>query len=252
MDWVAYFQQNRARRRNIPWACGIGVEAHLAAPLIRSLQRFQVGERGDGVHLQKGAATTGDLGYVKAIALFIEEEKEHASLLARLLQCMGAGLITNHWSDNLFICIRHLMGLRLELCVLLSAEMIAKRYYRALYEGTRDPVLQAVFGQICADEEGHIAFHVDFLGAAFGGLPTLRRRLLQHGWRLFFWVVCLVVAFDHRHVLWAVHVPPGRFWRECQPIFEATVTSILARQVAQIEDANPMTPALLRKRPMDN
>jgi hypothetical protein len=129
--------------------------------------------------------------------------------------------------------------------------MIARRYYRALYEGTRDPVLQAVFGQICDDEEGHIAFHVDFLGAAFAGLSTAQRRLIRHGWRLFFWAVCLVVAFDHRHILRAVDVPPAHFWRECQPIFDATIASILSRQTAQAGDGNPVTPARYQ-RPVGN
>jgi hypothetical protein len=242
MDWVAYFQQNRARRRNIAWERGIGVEAHLHAPLIHSLQRFQVGESGDGGHLKKGAAATGDPAYARAIALFVDEEKEHARLLAQVLQRLGGSLLTSHWSDNFFVHIRHLMGLHLELCVLLSAEMIAKRYYRALYEGTQEPVLQAVFGQICDDEEGHIAFHMDFLASAFAGLSTPQRRLIQHGWRIFFWVVCLVVACDHRRILRAVNVPPGRFWKECQPIFDATLTQIFYAPAVQSEAINRWSP----------
>ena len=85
-DWLSYFERNRARRMLIPWECGIIVEPHLRDPLIRSLQRFQVGEQGDGRHLRMGAAATGDPAYVAAMALFVEEEQEHARLLARLIE----------------------------------------------------------------------------------------------------------------------------------------------------------------------
>src|SRR5436853_6547379 len=84
MEWTAYFERNRASRLTIPWEREILVEPHLRAPLIRSLQRFQVGEQGDGLHLRAAAAATGDADYAYAIALFVAEEQEHARLLALL------------------------------------------------------------------------------------------------------------------------------------------------------------------------
>src|SRR5262249_31118103 len=127
--WVAYFDRNRGDRLPIPWERGITVEQGLRAPLIRSLQRFQVGERGDGVHLRAGAWATGDLLYGRAIELFVQEEQEHSRLLAALLEGMGAPLLTAHWSDAYFIFLRRLCGLRAELLVLLIAELIAERRF---------------------------------------------------------------------------------------------------------------------------
>src|SRR5919109_4904445 len=186
MDWKTYFERNRARRMVIPWDRGIAVEPHMRAPLIRSLQRFQVGEQGDGAHLRMAAAATGDPAYAAAIALFVEEEQEHARLLERLLCGMGGTLLRRHWSDVCFIFLRRLSGLHLELLVLLVAELVAKRYYRALHEGTSDPVLKTAFAQILHDEVGHVAFHCDYLQRAFAPLSPHARLLIRVSWRLLF------------------------------------------------------------------
>jgi rubrerythrin len=228
MNWLAYFKQNRRERMPIPWENRIELEPHLRAPLIRSLQRFQVGEQGDGKHLKMGAAATGDPEYAETIALFIKEEQEHARLLAGLLRGMGARLLKWHWSDLCFILLRRLLKLKLELMVLLVAEMIAKRYYRALYEGTHDPVLKAVFTQILRDELGHVAFHCDYLNNAFKPLPSPARFFILLAWQLFFNSVCLVVMWDHRALLKAVGVSPVAFWCDCGQIFHETAHLIFA------------------------
>jgi hypothetical protein len=225
-DWLSYFERNRARRTLIPWEWGIAVETHLRDPLIRSLQRFQVGEQGDGRHLRTGAAATGDPAYVAAMALFVKEEQEHARLLARLIEGLGGRLLRWHWSDVCFVALRRVAGLRLELMVLLIAEMIAKAYYRAMYDGTRDAVLRMAFAQILCDEVGHVAFHCDYLNRAFAPLAPPARRLARGAWRLMYRIVCLVVTIDHRRVLRAVRVSPGAFWRDCGRIFDDAAARI--------------------------
>ncbi len=219
MNWLNYFQLNRVHRSEVPWERGIHPEKHLRKPLLDSLRRFQVGETGEGNHL-KASAARRSAEYAETIALFIDEEKEHARMLALLIKGMGGDLMRWHWSDLAFIFIRRLMGLRLELMILLIAEMIAKRYYRALDEGTQDAVLKAVFGQIRQDEEGHIAFHVDTLHRDFGGYPFLVRLALRTFWQVCFWIVCALVILDHRKVLRAVKVRPGDFWADCTRIFD--------------------------------
>jgi hypothetical protein len=228
MDWGSYFERNRARRMLIPWERGIAVEPQLREPLIRSLQRYQVGEQGEGVHLKAGALATGDQDYAAAISMFVQEEQEHARLLAELLRGLGAPLLRRHWSDSCFICLRHLAGFHLELMVLLVAEMIAKRYYRALHEGTDDPVLKTAFAQILRDELGHIAFHCDYLQRRFAGQPALVRQAIRLSWRAVFRATCLVVMVDHRAVLRAVTVAPAAFWHDCGQIFDETANRIFA------------------------
>ena len=229
MDWLTYFRQNSTGRANIPWQKGIVVEPHLRKPLIRSLQRFQIGEQGDGVHLKRAAAATGDPSYNATIALFVAEEQEHARLLARVIQGMDGSLLKRHWSDTCFVFVRRMSRLKLELMVLLVVELIAKRYYRALYEGTNDPVLRAVFAQIIHDEEGHVAFHCDYLNGALGTLPSSVRFMVLMCWQLFFNAVCLVVMYDHRSVLRATGVSPLAFWCDCGLIFNEAAQHIFNR-----------------------
>jgi hypothetical protein len=79
-DWVTCFEAAAERRRadgDPDWARG----AELDTDIVRSLQRFQLGESGDGANLAAGASLGGDESYAKAVRLFIAEEQEHARLL---------------------------------------------------------------------------------------------------------------------------------------------------------------------------
>jgi hypothetical protein len=102
--WLDYFEWNRTHRRPIPWQSGAHVEAGLRKPFIRSLQRFQVGESGEGLHLRKQAARTGCAVYQQCIDLFIKEEQEHARLMAKVLGMQQAPLLKHHWTDIVSFC----------------------------------------------------------------------------------------------------------------------------------------------------
>jgi hypothetical protein len=45
--------------------------------LIESVRRFQLGESGDGLQLQRKAAQAGDPEYLRAAELFVAEEHPH-------------------------------------------------------------------------------------------------------------------------------------------------------------------------------
>jgi hypothetical protein len=213
-DWRAYFAANAAARDAIPWDLGVNVEPRSRAPLARSLQRYQVGESGDGRHLLGSAERMKDADYSAALALFVGEEQEHARLLAGLLDGLSAPLLASHWSDRVFVLLRRAMGLRLELLVLLIAEIIARRYYRALHEGTLDVVTRAVCAQIMHDEVGHVAFHCAFLRGELARRPGWLRWSVRAAWSVMFRATCLVVALDHRGVLRACGVRSRAFQRE--------------------------------------
>ncbi|WP_239154062.1 hypothetical protein [Amycolatopsis sp. FDAARGOS 1241] len=125
VEWLTEFTADAERRRVRPepaWGCG----ARLDALVVRSLQRFQVGESGDGVNLIAKAQPR----YREAVRLFVAEEQNHARLLAELLKAAGSTTIREHWSDTAFVWLRRALGLRLELMVLLIAEVVALSYYR--------------------------------------------------------------------------------------------------------------------------
>jgi hypothetical protein len=221
-QWLTSFQENARQRLAIPWERGIDVEPGLREPLIRSLQRFQVGEQGDGLHLSKTAAKTHLAEYRATIDLFIKEEQEHSRLLARLIEGMGGSLLTHHWSDTCFVFLRRLLGLRMELLVLLVAEVIAQVYYKALHDGTADVVLRHAFAQILHDEHGHVAFHCAYLRSAFASLSPPVRWLIFQNWGLLFRLVCLLVISDHRTVFRAIGMTPRTCWRDCLQALRAT------------------------------
>lgn len=226
--WLNYFQYNRANRSTVPWERGIKIEPQFREPLAASLRKFQLGESGDGLRLRRHAAATGDATYAAAIDLFIREEQEHARLMGEILKMLDEPLLESHWTDNCFMLMRHFFGLHQELMVLLLPEMIAKYYFRALRDGTSDEVLRSVFSQILKDEEGHLAFHVEYLRQAFKGMSFMDRIGAQLVWRFIFRATCLAVLFDHRAVLKSVGVDSREFWRSCGEIFDEVAAGIFS------------------------
>jgi hypothetical protein len=213
-------------------------------PLIHSLQKFQLGESGDGRRLRHHVAKMGDPVHEAAIDLFIKEEQEHSRLMGEVLRILNAPLLKSHWTDNCFMLMRHFFGLNQELMVLLLPEMIAKKYFQALHDGTSDEVLRAVFGQIAQDEEGHLAFHVEYLRRQFEGMTFTDRIAAQVIWRFLYRVTCAVVMLDHRDVLKAVGVGPQEFWRGCGEVFDEVAAGVFspARVLAPVKLAANTSP----------
>jgi hypothetical protein len=226
--WRQHFEHNRIHRDPVPWAEGIHVSPSMAKPFIRSLQRFQVGESGEGRHLRAAARSTGDEEYIRAIDLFIGEEQEHARLMAEILRRLKAPLLDGHWSDGCFILLRRLFGLNEELMVLLTPEIIARRYFRIVHDAVPDESVRAVCAQILRDEEGHVAFHVEYLRRAFVSKSLVSRLLLREAWRILFRLAVIVVLFDHRSFLAACGVSGSGFWWDCELMFDEVSSQIFA------------------------
>jgi len=245
-EWLNYFQNNRDHRMEIPWERPIYLHPRSRASLIRSLQRFQVGESGEGHHLLAQAASTGDSLYQECIDLFIKEEQEHARLMAEILRRVGAPLLERHWSDVCFVLLRRLFGLEEELLVLLVPEMIAQVYFRALRDGTGDPILRAVFSQIIRDEDGHVAFHVSYLRRVFARSLLPKRILLRLGWRILFRFACLVVMSDHYGALRAAGESPAKFWWDCGLIFDQVAAAMFGSAPAMRWEPVSLSQYILR------
>jgi hypothetical protein len=224
-DWVTGFEAAAERRRadgDPDWARG----AELDAVIVRSLQRFQLGESGDGASLAAKASFGGDESYTRAVLLFIAEEQEHARLLAALLTAANAPLISSQWSDAVFTRLRRALGLRLELMVLFVAEFVALSYYRACRDGSGDLLATEVARRILADEERHVRFHSHRLGLAFAGLPAVARPAVSWAWQLLMIGTACVVVVDHGAALRRLGVPRRQFAADVLGGFRAAVTSI--------------------------
>jgi hypothetical protein len=196
--WLRYFQDNRKGRTEPDWQVPCLLRPEIARPLARSLAHFQLGESGDGAFLLEQAALDARASrWRPALALFIAEEREHARLLAHLVDRFGGRLTRHHWTDFFFRRLRHAGGLEFELSVLVVAEMVGSAYYRLLLRYAPDPILREVCRIILRDEAQHVAFHIDHLGTRLrSALP-----LEHHGFGLR--VQMLLAAATH--VAWLDH-----------------------------------------------
>lgn len=234
--WVTHFEDNRAVHAAVDAAIDFDATCSLTAaaraPLVASVQRFQVGESGDGAQLLAKAMAAGDPTYAEAARLFVAEEQQHAALLGDLLTYLNAQPISSHWSDAVFIWLRRLLGLRTELMVLSVAEVVALRYYGALAQRHPDVVVRAVAQRIVDDEHDHVAFQKDRLRAGFANTSRPARLLVAALW----WVVAtgatVVVAVDHGAVLRTIGYPRRRFVTDVLASFADLCSAVLAEPPA--------------------
>lgn len=177
----------------------------------QSLQRFELGERGEGTGLMSKAAARGDADYDAALVLFVQEEQKHSALFARALKRFGVEPLAAHWSDGAFVVLRRLMGLRTEITLFLVAETVALEYFGALHRSL-DPVIHGVAERVLTDEVEHIRFQIDQLRVGFERVSPVGRMLAAAA----AWTVAVgaatVVALDHGPALRACGLRPFTFW----------------------------------------
>ena len=208
--WQDYFEGRQGVELDAPFTAPFEDRPGREA-LARSLARFELGESGDGANLKRLAAATGEPTYLRSIELFVDEEGQHARWLGILRERFGGEKLESHWSDAAFVALRHIGGLRREICVLLTAEVVALSYYRVLPLAYDDPVLAAACDRILRDERGHVAFHRATLGSEFATMPAPARTASVLTWRAFVASTAKVVAWDHREVLELAGVSRSEF-----------------------------------------
>jgi len=215
--WRRHFEARRRRHANLPTTPANRIDPTVVAGLRASLPTFQLGETGDGSHLQR-AMDRYDVSddYRCCLELFVTEESEHARLLGEVMASLGISVLDHHWTDIVFRFLRRFGGLEIELATMMIAEMVAVHFYRVLRDGVGDPALAAVFGHIRDDEAVHVAFHTATLPSILGATPGWRRSLFRSGHRLATLCSVVVVAFDHRLILRACGVPPRCFVAEAR------------------------------------
>jgi hypothetical protein len=181
-DVKTYFQANCGSAAGLPWH-----ELQLLTPAelraVRpSLQTFQRGEGTGGDHLMDLARQYGVPDYAAAMQLFIEEEEGHAEMLGRFMDQHGIPRLRTHWLHEVFRTLGRPLGLEHMVRVILTAEVVAAVYYRALRQATGSVLLQGICRRILLDEEMHLAYHcVAIRQWSFG-----RGRLPKWLWRQFY------------------------------------------------------------------
>ncbi|NML64701.1 ferritin-like domain-containing protein [Hymenobacter sp. RP-2-7] len=183
-DVKTYFEANRQRFADLAWDDPYQLSAAERRAVQASLQTFQRGESSDGTHLLALAAAWDAPDYVAALQLFMQEEATHGEVLGRFLDQQGLGRIGRHWLKDAFHQLGRYLGLENMLRVILTAEIIATAYYRALFNATYSGLLQQICRRILQDEEMHLALHclaIRQLAGTRRGLGAWLRRLAYRG-----------------------------------------------------------------------
>ncbi|HEX3315865.1 MAG TPA: ferritin-like domain-containing protein [Gemmataceae bacterium] len=223
-EWCAYFELNKTRLLDIPWHRGAGLTPDDMTAVIPSLQEFQLGESSEGTNLRRlaeaEAIARNDPLYAVAMRLFIAEEHRHADAMGKFLDLAGVPRLKATSGDFVFRRLRRALGLETMIVVLLTAEIIAKVYYRALYFASESPVLRRICAQLLRDELKHVDFHTERLRLMRRGRAPWRRRLVDLATRTLFGGTCFVVWLRHRRPLRRGGYGLRRFWSALWAEFE--------------------------------
>lgn len=218
-QWREYFAGNLEGASLLTCQTRVTLSLHERQAIIKSIQAFQLGESSEGLHLYHRAVEygqqTGDVQYVEAIKLFIREEQRHAQYLARFMGLANIPLSPNIFIDGVFRTLRQLAGLECSVSVLITAEIIAKIYYRALHDATQSDFLKVICRQVLSDEKMHVRFQAERLAIIRKQrrkLPLLITNFLQ---RFLFAGTVLVVWMKCGDTLRAVDYTATSFFQGC-------------------------------------
>jgi rubrerythrin len=201
--WYRHFEANTNHFAHLDWKSEDKLTASEKKIIYSSIQQFQRGENSEGKHLFHAAKELNDPLYVETIRIFIREEQRHAMTLGRFMEKHDIPRIHEHWVDGVFRWLRKAAGLYQTLAILLTAEIIAKVYYRGLGAATKSELLHAICRQILKDEDMHLLFQCHALGQLYAKQSFLQKLLNK----LFQYVLMAgtlpIVWIHHRKVLLA-------------------------------------------------
>lgn len=191
-EWLSYFEKNYTQRLQIDFSHEKILSQEERELIFPSIRAFQKGEGSDGVHLLKTVdafvKSGGEPEYREAMVWFVREENQHSQYLKKYMDFYQEKVLKRSFLDDAFRRLRKLMGLKCEITILVTAEMIALTYYDALAKCTDSPVLKGICNQMLHDELPHIMFQSYTLSHFKNRLPDkLVRILVMKVTLLFVW-----------------------------------------------------------------
>lgn len=224
--WVQYYRRNNQNLKYIHWDDNYKLTTNEREIIIKSIQQFQLGENSEGKYLIKRAQEyvhqTQDQDYYEALIEFIKEEQRHARDLGRFMKVQGIPLLRRHWVDNVFRRLRRYASLEQSVIVLLTAEIIAKLYYKALQKSTNSEVLIDLCNQILSDEEKHVQFQSETLHKFAQNRSVLFNRIVYILRRILFEGTLIIVWYQHKPVFKAGGYKLKSYYYECRHEFNLT------------------------------
>lgn len=246
--WCSYFLANSSAADDLPWNDSYILSFPERRAIQDSIQQFQLGEGSIGARLlkrgQSYSADARDPDFALALGSFIREEQRHSACLLRFMQTQGIPSVTSHWVDSVFRLLRGLAGLELSLRVLVTAEIIAVPYYRALGKATSSVLLRTISKMILEDEAAHLRFQASMLSRLGGGRARVVQQVLSFTHRFFLRGTCCVVWAGHRKVFVAASYTFRKFMRES--LLELRAVDASSRNCYSAEVAGRSVAALSR------
>jgi len=237
-EWLTYFRENAARLQSPRWDKGAGLSGAERLVVGPSIRIFQRGETGTGRTIERfarrWASRAADESYPEALTALFDEEARHAEHLGRFLELAEIPKLQREWSDTVFRALRHHLGLDGALSVLVSAEIVAKLYYRALHAATSSPLLRHICVQILRDETQHVRFQCQRLALLRARSTLLGRLCRSASQRVIFTLSVSLVGARHRSVFRAAGIGLRDFSRLSRIEWDAA-----QRVIAGLDDGAP-------------
>lgn len=201
-QWIAHFELNATKHR-IDWSIPPSISPEELAPILRSLQAWQLGETSDGSHLLRTASNYAkrikDPDYITAVQLFIKEEQKHGNNLGRYLDAIHQPRVKSDWGDTLFRKCRYFnTSMDFWTLTVLTVESAAQIFYQSLKDASNCTLLKQICTDILVDEAPHIEFQTERLFILFREKFVLSRPFWRYFYQFSFFSIALVVWFGHR------------------------------------------------------
>jgi hypothetical protein len=222
--WINVFEANANKADNFNWDEDYRLSVKEKYIVAESIRQFQRGESGEGKYIFRDAKKyvqyCQDDSYMYALRLFIHEEHRHAKYLLKFMQKNNIPKQREHWVDNIFRWLRHKGNLEVSILVLLTAELIAAVYYKALSKSTKSLLLKQICKRILSDEDIHIRFQSYAINRIQKNRNPLLNMYMRFNYAVLLCGTIPVVWFCHGKVLKAAGYHFFSFAAETFLVFE--------------------------------
>lgn len=229
--WHCHFLHNREHPAVHPWHDSSRLSAAERRLVARSIQQFQLGEWARGRGLLRRASAhpvfSADPWFLPSLELFIAEEQGHSAMLGRFLDREGIPRLAHNWADSIFRRLRKLAGLEACAVVLVTAEVLAVPFYRALRDATRSRLLHSICKRILQEEAAHLEYQALTIGLIRHPLGKKARALRSLYHSLLFHATALLLWRQHRRVFRSAGWTFLHFWTRSRRIFSQLQQRIL-------------------------
>ena len=221
-DWIRHFEENDKKRLRIDFSEEPELSPMEKKLIFPSVRAFQKGEGSDGRYLMKTAEAFAEkmkeTDYPKAMRWFIKEENFHSAYLKQIMDHYGIPAAQRNLLDRIFRRFRKGGGIRREVVVLVTAEIIALSYYTALKACCSSPALKRVCDQMLEDEVPHVIFQSFTLAHFKKSQMMIRKRIFLMN------ISCLAVYLRYRKVFFKGGYPLRKLLQNSRQVLQQSIS----------------------------